>query len=308
MEREPNLGELKHLLTSCCEDKLRAKQEFQSRYGKAIYNFPVKVFRIKEERAGDFYLYAFENNRIFKRLRHFRGETITFESYLKHFVLRDLALEWLRKESNTSIQMSALVYEPSTDDGNREPCCEEQSNIFELLRKKECLVLHIFYLYELPLSPDDIRLVCRNSGKSIAETIKNIAKIEKHLFERAQKQTEKAQKLDILFSRRMEYQRRLLSIEESINLARQNHDRTKLEALKKEKEVLIQKYAWRLKQAGTILEQGPNSLVTTPYKDIAQLLGTSTGAVSSMIHKAKNRIKKQLARIAGINSTRGRTS
>ena len=294
MKREPSLSELKHLIASCGKDNLQAKQEFQALYGKAIYNFPVKVFRIEKDRAGDFYLYAFENNRIFRRLRNFKGEKIGFESYLNHFVLRDLALEWLRKESSTSIHTIPLEDPNFLAYENCESCREDRPSSIELLKKGDWLILRILYLYELPLPPKDIRRIATKSDRSIADTVKVITKIEKNLFERAKKQSKKIESLSILYSRRLQYQRRFVTIEEDINLTRQNGDSTKLEALQREKEELLRKYAWRLEQAGNILEKDPDSLVTTPYKDIAELLGTSTGAISSMIHKAKARFKRHL--------------
>ena len=294
MKREPSLGELKRLIALCGKDNLQAKQEFQALYGKAIYNFPVKVFRIEEDRAGDFYLYAFENNRIFRRLRNFRGERIGFESYLNHFVLRDLALEWLRKESSAAIHTTPLEDPKFLADENCEAYREDRPNPIELLKKGDWLILRILYLYELPLPPKDIRRIATKSDRSIADTVKVITRIEKNLFERAEKQSKKIESLSILYSRRLQYQRRFVTIEEDINLTRQNGDSTKLEALQREKEELLRKYAWRLEQAGNILEKDPDSLVTTPYKDIAELLGTSTGAISSMIYKAKARFKRHL--------------
>ena len=70
---------------------------FQEAYGSLIYSFPVRMFRLDQSEAGEFYLYAFESGRIFRRMQSFEGRNnIQFTTYLSFYVLRDLFLEWLR--------------------------------------------------------------------------------------------------------------------------------------------------------------------------------------------------------------------
>src|SRR5262249_6511096 len=62
-----------------------------------VYTFPTRVYQMSQDDAGDFYLYVFDKDRIFKRARTFAGRNaIQFETYLSYYVLRDLFLEWRR--------------------------------------------------------------------------------------------------------------------------------------------------------------------------------------------------------------------
>src|SRR5206468_9073996 len=47
--------------------------------------------------AGDFYVYVFEHDRIFTRIRTFEGRnSIQFRPFLSYYVLKHLFLEWRR--------------------------------------------------------------------------------------------------------------------------------------------------------------------------------------------------------------------
>src|SRR5262245_39008555 len=99
------------LLQACAAGEGEARRRFQDEYGEDIYNFPVKIYGLPLEEAGDFYVYAFEHDRIFSRVRTFAGRhSIQFRTFLSYYVLKHLFLEWrrTRKELETvSLQAPA---------------------------------------------------------------------------------------------------------------------------------------------------------------------------------------------------------
>ncbi len=302
MKKKSNLSEIKNLITCCCQGNLDAKKEFQHRFGMAIYNFPINTFRIDEERSAEFYLYAFENDRLFKRLRNFKGKKISFENYLKYFVLKDLALEWIRGESKKLIKSKSLDDDKSPVSyrnlsAENEICSgdyrKSESRMLEMLRKSKFLILRILFMYEIPISSDDLKHIADSTKRSLRDIVKHIAKIERNLSEQSLKQSEKHEKLNTLFIRRIEYQRLLVKLEEDLNLAIQNKKYSDVEILEIDKKELERKYAWRLRQTYRIAEKDPNAIISTSYKDIAELLGTSIGSISAKIYKAKAYLKKE---------------
>ena len=85
------------LVHACASEDAGARRAFQERYGQDIYNFPVKIYGVPAERAVDFYVYVFERDRIFTRMRTFEGRNgIQFRTFLAYYVLRSLFLEWQR--------------------------------------------------------------------------------------------------------------------------------------------------------------------------------------------------------------------
>jgi len=104
-------GDLKALIVGCTRGDPDAQVAFQDPYGALIYTVPVRIFHLSADEAGDFYLYAFAKERIFKRLGSFEGRNaIQFETYLSYYVLRDLCLEWLRtREHVETVSLDAPV-------------------------------------------------------------------------------------------------------------------------------------------------------------------------------------------------------
>ncbi len=89
--------DVKVFIEQCVRGEPEARLVFQETYGALIYSFPIRQFRLLEEDTGDVYLYVFEKERVFKRLRSFEGRNqIQFETYLSYYVLRDLFFEWSR--------------------------------------------------------------------------------------------------------------------------------------------------------------------------------------------------------------------
>jgi hypothetical protein len=84
-------------VAACAAGDAEARRRFQDAYGADIYNFPVKIYRLSEERAADFYVYVFERDRIFTRLRTFEGRNnIQLRTFLAYYVLKALFIEWQR--------------------------------------------------------------------------------------------------------------------------------------------------------------------------------------------------------------------
>ena len=82
---------------ACAGGDPTARRAFLERFAEDIYNFPVKIYGLSAEHAADFYLYAFERDRIFTRLRSFEGRNaIQLRTFLAYYVLRALFLDWQR--------------------------------------------------------------------------------------------------------------------------------------------------------------------------------------------------------------------
>lgn len=96
--------ELKQIVRSCLEGNRDARLRFQSLFGQFIYDYPLKRFHLPKDKTGDFYVYVFEKDKIFRRLIGFEGRNNAhFVGYLGHYVLRNLFFEWQRgrKEPDT---------------------------------------------------------------------------------------------------------------------------------------------------------------------------------------------------------------
>ena len=104
------------LIGRCLAGDAQAATQFQETYGEIIYGFPIRVYRTPPEDAGDFYVFAFDRGRIFRRLRTFEGRA-PLRAYLLGFVLDDLVLEWKRGQREIeTVPIDTLGELPDTDD------------------------------------------------------------------------------------------------------------------------------------------------------------------------------------------------
>jgi len=97
MASGPDL-QLKGILDACAEGDPASRSKFQDLFGRFIYNYPIRLFHVSENRVADFYIYVFENDRIFRRMAGFEGKVAQLKTYLSYYVLRDLYLEWQRTQ------------------------------------------------------------------------------------------------------------------------------------------------------------------------------------------------------------------
>jgi RNA polymerase sigma factor (sigma-70 family) len=288
------------------ETVLKDRSCFQSEYGILIYNYPLRFLKIDSEKAGDFYLYVFEKDRIFKRLANFRGERISLANYLKYHVLKDMCLEWIRA---TSLQLNT----ESLDDpeSNLENCLSTEDNsqgedttswmdcVMEIFRQPPFLILRLLYLADFSILADDIRFIAAKTGRELVDVVNQIAGIENQLGEKQEKDVCRQDQLAIQYWRRLMYQKRLVKIESELLAAGHNRNEVAIFKLTREKLELERKYAWRLRQVEAMTAKGINQTGTTPYNDIAELMMTTVGTVSAKIYKTKARLKSEVSRLCG---------
>lgn len=299
------------LLQTCVAGDGKARRAFQEAYGKDIYNFPVKICGLSSEQAGDFYIYAFENDRIFNRLRTFVGRNnIQFRTFLSYYVLRDLFCEWrrTRKEIET-----VSLHVPVGTQGDREKVLEdflpsvaaaearditveEQGFTIEFWRSlslKERLTLKLLFLLENDLNPTEIRLLAEISRRSLHETSTLLAGVQKKLRRKDAKLSQLRDDLDSVWGWIILRQKELHDIKKKIHLAVTNREaahQAKLLAQKKKLECsLVKRYRQRTK----IIEAIRTYQTTTAYKDIARLLNCTVGTVCSRIFRLRERLMRE---------------
>jgi RNA polymerase sigma factor (sigma-70 family) len=290
---------------------------FQETYGALIYTFPIRVFHLPEDKAGDFYLYAFDTGRIFTRLRTFEGRNAArFETYLSGYVLRDLCLEWLRTMEHVElISLDAPMDGGATDSPRvrtvqevltaQEPppeamlCASDDlqaaQRALDQLDAERRLLLKVLALGTVELDRDDIRCMVHMAGRSLCETMQLLEEVTATLAEKAMKVQEKVQTLHTVAHWIQTYQREIAALEEKIQRHQLQGEVTALEPCVQAKAEWERKLAWRYQQQATLREEIQQAEVRPSYKDMARLLNIPLGTVASRIARAREAFGQKLA-------------
>lgn len=304
------MGEILELIQACASGDPESRRRFQDEYGEDIYNFPVKIYRTPLEEAGDFYVYVFENDRIFSRMATFTGRNnIQFRTFLSYYVLKHLFLEWRRTQKELETVSLSTPLGDSSEGGRVledilpdqaqeseetvEPEGTEANEIWNTLASEERLDLKLLSLIECDLTPDDTRLLAKTAGRSIQETLALVAEVQEGLKRKDERISQLRDDLDSVWGWILLRQKELQEINEKIRRMGEVRSATGEKLLQKKQE-LEQALAKRYRQKERTIEEMRSYKLTTPYKDIARLLNLTVGTVCSRIFRLRERLSREL--------------
>ena len=307
-----HLSSILDLIRACADGEQSARLRFQDEYGADIYNFPIKIYGLPEETAGDFYVYVFEKDRIFSRIRTFQGKNnIQFRTFLSFYVLKHLFFEWQRGQKSIDTVSWHTPVGNEHDAGSVlediVPGISSQGSVFkdenpfenptvaslfQDLSQEEQLDLKLLTLIECDLNPQEIRLLACISGRSLVDTIALVAEVQSSLKRKDEKISHLSDELDSVWGWILLRQKSLQEIKEKILLRKQDKTSLDIEQLGAQKAALEHALAKRQRQKEKIIAEIRRYKLTTPYKDMATLLNTTVGTVGSRISRIRERLTR----------------
>ena len=291
---------------ACAAGDAAARRAFQERFAEDIYNFPVKIYGLPADQAADFYLYVFEGDRIFTRLRTFEGRNaIQLRTFLAYYVLRSLFFEWQRGRHELD---TVSLAEPvggddrtledvlaQSDGGDAAPAAEagEAAELWESLTPEERLDLKLLSLLEHDLTADELALLSRLSRRPPRDTVTLVAEVQDALRQKDVRLAALRERLDAIWGWIVLRRRELQETDEKLRLIASDHGSRARQELTERRRRLEEALAKRIQQRERLLEEIGRFKVTTPYKDIARLLGTTVGTVCSRIFRLRQRLEER---------------
>lgn len=299
---------VRQLIHRCLCGDGDAARSFQEAYGELIYGYPIRVYRTPADEAGDFYVFAFQGGRIFRRLRTFEGRA-PFRAYLLGFVLDDLVLEWKRTERRIdTISIEDIGELPASDDpevlmmntGNGHARAQDDvEGMLTSLDPLKTVIFKLLHAEDCELMPEELRYLASVSKRPLNEVITSVERLRATIRDREAALRGIEDSLDSVQAWVQLYQRRLRRIAEdlgSVQVTSRAADK-----LRDEQRELERKIERRHRQREKLLAQGKRRKVTAPYKDIAAVLNTTVGNVGSQIA----RLREELSHIAGESTGKG---
>lgn len=288
--------ESRRLISRCLAGELEAAREFQALYGELIYGYPMRVYRVPPDEAGDFYVFAFERGRIFRRVRTYEGRA-PFRAYLLGFVLDDLVLEWkrgVREIETVSIETLGELPDPGAADrarGHEGEGAMDSTSFNQLLGElspSKSVVMKLLYVEDYEFQPSEVRYLAQVSGCDVPEVLDRIDRLRATVREREAGLKRMEDALDAVQAWVQLYERRVQRIND--DLAALPPTSMAAERLREERQQLERKIQRRRQQRAKLLAQAQRRKVTAPYKDIAAMLNTSIGNIGSQIARLRREL------------------
>lgn len=280
----------RELIERCLRGDPGARDEFQQQFGDLIYNYPMRVYRIPAEDAGDFYVFAFERGRIFRRTQTFEGRT-SLRSYLSGYVLDNLVLEWKRGQRELeTVSIEALSELPAGDTDAPAPSADQPSltEILARLELSKAVLLKLLYIEDCDLGAADLRCLSHVSRRRLPDLLAGIDRLRSRVREREMGLQRTEDAAHTVHAWIQLYERRIRQIGDS--LANLPPASTAAGRLRAECAELERKLQRRHRQRAALLARAQRRKVTTPYKEIAALLNTTVGTVASQILRARREL------------------
>jgi RNA polymerase sigma factor (sigma-70 family) len=300
--------EARALVRACAEGDGDARRRFQEEFAEDVYNFPIKMCGMSAEKAADFYVYAFERDRIFLRIRSYEGRGgMQFRAYLAFHALRGLFLDWQRGEreldtvslsapvgrSESGVELGDLIPASERTRPSDTPVDERFVALWQSLAPEERLDIKLLSLLEHDLAPDDIRLLARISRRSIEATVAVVAEVQTTLRVKDMHMATLADELDSAWGWLVLRRRELHEAEEELRLMKPTRDRAARDRLVRRCQDLATAIEKRSQQHARALDEIRSYRVTTSYRDIAKLKNSAVGTVGSRMLRLRQRLERR---------------
>jgi len=289
----------KRLVTDCLAGNAAARARFQAEFGTLIYRFAHYAGGSAWEEPGDFYLYLFNDDRLYRRLRSFEGRA-GLGPFLRGFVLPDLFKQFREMTKKRTVDTVSLDddCQPDVSAGNpasnAEGGCSGASggDLFSQLTADKRLLVKLMYIEDFELYPADVQLLAERSGRPVREVLELVEQARESVRAREVARRRRLDEAESAAQWILRYERELdASREELANVPPRS---TRAERLREQQADLERKRAWRQQQRDRALNEGQRATVTLRYREIARILNAPVGSVSAQVA----RLRQELLRLA----------
>jgi len=303
-------AEGKRLVADCLAGDAAARARFQQEFGALIYRFAAYAGGFGRSEPGDFYVYLFEDDRVYRRLRSYEGRA-SLGPFLRGYVLPDLFKQFqsmIRKETlptvslDTDCEREPAAASPSVSDQTASPspiggADPGSAGLLTQLSREKRLLVKLLYIEDFDLDADDVRLLAERSVRPVREVIKLVEQARQSVRSREVARREKLDEAESAAQWILQYERRLAQLSEDLGNLPPESGRA--ERLRHQQAEIERKSAWRQRQRERALKDSQRATVTLRYREIAHILNAPVGSVSAQVTRLRQELLNLAAQHAG---------
>lgn len=285
----------KQLVEACVAGVAAERARFQEQLLPLIYRFERGGCE-HEMASRDFITFLFDDDRLYRRLRTYRGEA-PLEKYLWSWILPDLFKQFrasLREHSVQTVPLDGVAFAreaavPSTPESAAAPAA--LSALLSPLSSDQRLLLKLMYIEDFDIEPGEIQLLAARTGRSVREVIERIEVARESVRAREAVQHERLEGAASAGQWIRIYQRQIAQLDDDLgHLDAESPQAAQLSAQRAE---LLHKLEKRRRQQAQCMRDSAHTVVTVPTDTIADLLGQRPSATRSQI----TRLRQKLAEV-----------
>jgi RNA polymerase sigma factor (sigma-70 family) len=281
----------RELIDRCLAGDEEAMRQFQEQYGELIYAYPARLYRANAESAGDFYVFAFEGGRIFRRARTYAGRA-PFRAFLLTVVLHHLFIDWRRTTHEVQIfGLDEIDAVADATDASADAPLAPQPDVLAGLERPKAVVMKLLCVEDYELDAADLRYVTQVSDRTVPQVVAAVEQLRATVREREAGLQRVADSLDAVQAWIEVYERRRQRLAEDLRgLPPGGNAALRVRSACEQLDTQLQR---RRQQRAKLRARQQRRKITAPYKDIAAILNTSVGNVASQIARVRQDLARQ---------------
>ena len=297
----------KRLVADCLVGDAAAQARFQAEFGGLIYRFADCAGGTGREESGDFYLYLFDSDRLFRRLRSYEGRA-SLGPFLRGFVLPDLFKQFIEMTKKRALDTVSLDSDCERELAAPAPAAAEPApsvaepeasgtGLFSQLSAEKRILVKLLYIEDFELEPGEVQWLADRSRRSVREVVELVEQARESVRTREAARREKLEEAESAAQWILRYERDLHHAADALaNLPPQS---MRAERLREQQAELERKRAWRQQQHERALAENRRATVTLRYREIADILNTPVGSVSAQVTRLRQELLQFVAQRSG---------
>lgn len=292
----------KRLVDACLAGDAAARQRFHAEYLPLIYRFEGEG-REHEAAAENFIALLFDDDRLFHRLRGYRGEA-SLRAYLWHCILPDLMKQLRARLRRQRLDTISLDDRPAAGasagpSGDRERPMPAVAAILAALPLDKRVLVKLLHLEDFDFDAAELQFLADCNGWSLRVLARRLADARESVRGREAARQARVDGAASAGQWIRLYGERLQRLEEDLVGAGQ--DAPRRERLLAQRDELQRKLAKRQRQRAELLRTAESTVVTLPTALIAELLHLSESTARVKI----SRLRRELDRLRAVGESGG---
>lgn len=295
-------GEGKQLVDACVAGDTAARERFHAELLPLIYRFE-RGGRDHEAASQNFFAFLFDNDRLYRRLRSYRGAA-PLRAYLWDCILPDLMKQFralIRRQhletvsiDDGPVRVAAQGPDTATDCG----APDGGGSLLDRLPVEKRLLLKLLYIEDFDLDAAELQLLAERTGRTVRDVIERLNAARETVRSREAMQHARLEGAESAGQWIRLYERKLAQIE--ADLAAADAGSSRAVRLQTERTDLLRKLDKRRRQQAARLRTGSNTVVTLPTAMVADFLGQPEPTTRAQI----TRVRQELAAVVARDTVR----